>query len=271
MSDGVAAVAMDRRGSAGLLVCGVLVCAAFWIEGMPRLAVSGFLLIAALAGAVRQVQAGSGRGEHGQESQALGSDRQAAPGMADRAMLEARLEEEGRRERRAGEPTALLLIGVDEFDRLQAQGALTADVAMLTVASTLTRMLPRAADLLARYDERTFAVVLRGTDLSGSLRVAARLRWAIVRLAIANPQTESGLLTVCIGVAVQHELTAGGREKLMVAAEAALGAAQQGGTDRLEYVEFAESRAIDAGESSRVLPAIRAWTPEHARLYSPQG
>ena len=185
-------------------------------------------------------------------------------GLPDCDALFSKLAEEWKRERRVKEPTALLFVSVDAFAALeQENGPMGSDVALLTVARALDRMLPRKADLLARYDRATFAVVLPGTDLPGALRVAARLRWSVVRLGIAHRALESGFVSASIGVAVQHGVPVEGSTALITAACSALHTAQATGVDRLEYTVLGEDAVAaapaEATEPLR-LPSLRAWT-----------
>ena len=267
-----------RRGSAPLLVCGALLCAALFMAGQHLLATLALLVLVAAAGALRRA-AESGNQAHPGSAR---ERQQPAGGLADRQALAARLDQEWRRDRRPDEPTALLLIAIDAPQLLRSQESpLALEVAMLTVSATLARMLPRDRDLLARYDETTFAAVLQGTDLPGSLRVAARFRWAIVRLGIAHPGSASGFLTACIGIAVQHGAGTGDPNALLLSTEASLHRAQQVGHDRLEYAELccdgsAGSAAANpppgqAPPLSAGRPTIRAWTPERvSALQLPQ-
>jgi diguanylate cyclase (GGDEF)-like protein len=240
------------------------------------------LISVAAAGAAQRFQEQSSAPGRKSEGPSTSAQRLES-GVATRQTLESRLDEEWHREGAASQPTSLLLIAVDASEHLHAQGgALAGDVAMLTLASAVARVLPRQADLLARYNDSTFAVLLSGTDLPGSLRVAARLRWAMVRLGIANPGTASGFLTVCMGVAVQHGINS--TSGILAAAEGALASAQAIGHDSLQYVvPDSESPPAPSGSGllltaanvqtvqSARLPAIRAWTTERAPvLHSPQ-
>ncbi len=277
---------MFRYGSARFVVCGAVMCAGLLLARQHVLAALSALVAVAALGALRRAQEqASPRGLGGPPARVTSAQGRLAKTAVDRQTLEAALDAEWAREHRAGDPTALVLLAVDAFEHIEEQGGpLAANVAMLTLASALGRSLPREADLLARYNDSTFAVMLRGTDLPGSLRVAARLRWAIVRLGVANAGTASGFLTACTGMAVQHGAPAGGTPALLAAAERALAAAQTIGHDHLEYVELAgEDRAENAPASAAAqiaahvsaissgLTSIRAWGSESAQVvHSPQ-
>jgi len=290
-----------RQGSTGLLVCGAVLCTGLVLAQQQVMAALSALLVVAAAGALRRVLE-QGRLEGIRSVGAVPSGAagapdargQAAKTIVDRQALEAKLDAEWAREERPGTPTALVLLAVDAYEHLRDQGGIAGDVTMLTLANALLRSLPREADLLARYDESTFAVVLRGTDLPGSLRVAARLRWSIVRLGIANARTASGFLTASIGLVVQHGPSSGGTGGLLNAAGTILNKARSSGDDSLEYMVLdLESQAAGAPELAGVstrssartpdnagsqafaagtgLPAIRAWTGERSHaVHSPQ-
>ncbi len=286
------AASVFRHRSTRFLAGGLLVCAVLLAVRLHGLAALVALVSVASAGAAQCLtKKASADGGADQPDASMEEQRRAYAGVVDRQTLEARLDAEWNHEHYLGQPTALLLIEVDAYEQLYAQAdALAGEVAMLTLSSALARMLPRAADLLARYNESTFAVILSGTDLPGSLRVAARLRWATVRLGIANAQTKSGFLTTCMGLAVQHGIDPGGRVALISAAEGALGQAQRVGHDSLEYVVLGEESSLSAGSPHVTasakdpgrssfqaqglipkLPAIRAWTPERAEaMHWPQ-
>ncbi len=312
-------VSFFRRGSAPVLVCGGLLSAALFSTGLYVAGALCVLVVCGLSGALHR------RGPHrlaqppaslcassssristspgGSPTLPVQTSELKRPGIADRVTLEARLQQlasqltvyaDSTREQVPAEPTALLLLTVDAYDlHHERAGAVAADVAMLTLASALSRALPRQADLLARYSRSTFAVLLCATDLPGSLRVAARLRWAITRLGIANPHTPTGLLTVSIGVAVHHDLPGAGPAALLTAAEQTLQSAAQAGHDALEYhvsgqdlgqaLDHSLDHSQDPASERRpslaprhtaalALPAVRAWTVERSPTrHSPHG
>ena len=258
-------VSFFRRGSAPVLLCGGLLSAALFSTGLYLAGALCILVVCGLSGALHR------RGTHRLEQLSAGqcassSSRipvhSAQPtdakltGIAHRPALEARLQQlaaepASTRGQAPQQPTALLLLTVDAYDLLHEQaGAVAADVAMLTLSSALGRALPRQADLLARYNRSTFAVLLCATDLPGSLRVAARLRWAITRLGIANPHTPGGLLTISIGIAVHHDLFTAGAPGLLTAAEQTLLAATQAGHDALEYQVSGQNGILDLGHGA---------------------
>jgi diguanylate cyclase (GGDEF)-like protein len=188
-------------------------------------------------------------------------------GLPDRDALYKKLQQEWQRERRLAEPTALLLIEVDALSRQEgAQDRATFALTMQTVAGVLRRGMPRRTDLLVRYDHATFAVLLPSTGLPGSLRVAARLRWAVVQLGSEDWGLRQSSWTVTMGVAVQQGLVNGSSTTLMRAAEINLQKARRRGPDSLEHI-LIEGRDQVNTESAplRRLPALQGRPEKRER------
>jgi diguanylate cyclase (GGDEF)-like protein len=184
----------------------------------------------------------------GEGTETLGNQLAALKGPA---ALAAKLAEESSRERLPQEPTALLLIGLDDAQQLsQSEGCAAAQLVQLTVARAFGAALPRRADLLARLDESTFAAVLPGTDLPGALRVAARLRWAVLRLGIPHPSRET--VTVSFGLAVECGAITQEGARLVGTARALLRQAQSAGGDRTQH------EVLDGPEELGPMPPMRS-------------
>ncbi len=273
-------VSIFRRGSAPVLVCGGLLAASLFATGLYLTGAVCVLLVCCLSGALHRLGTHRLERPHAElcstctSSLSLAKPAVPAAELAGPSTFAARLQAVSTREHAPGEPTALVLIAVNALDQVEEQaGGVAAEVAMLTLLSALRRALPRQSDLLEQYSRSTFAVLLQGTDLSGSLRVAARLRWAITRLGIASAHTSSGFLTTSIGVAVHHDLPLAGPNALIQAAEQTLEAARQSGHDGLEYqvagLAPAPGFRPNAAVVTLALPAIRAWTVERSPHSSP--
>lgn len=142
--------------------------------------------------------------------------RDALTGLAERAQLDDELALETRRARRSGQPLALVLArvqGLGGYAQRHGRGA--ADNALRHVAGLAQQLLNRPADLAARHDANTFALLLPDTDAGGAAALAARLQQAL------PPDAE---LALAIGIGLL-----GADTDPAATASAALAAAQAAG------------------------------------------
>ncbi|MFN4260649.1 MAG: GGDEF domain-containing protein, partial [Gemmataceae bacterium] len=125
-------------------------------------------------------------------------------------------------------PLAVMLLELDRFAGIIAQlGQLGGDFT-LRAAATRLKLSIRQEDLLARYDETVFALVLPGTHRAGASTLAERLRRLIESQPLRFEEVVYGV-TLSLGVAVadgQDWLTSG---ELLDQARAQLRAACQRG------------------------------------------
>lgn len=107
-------------------------------------------------------------------------------GLPNGHALAARLEEEVRRVLRYHQSLSLLVVDLDDFRGINsAYGSHAGDTALRAVASTLRRNV-RACDIVARYGDDEFAIILPETDLDGALVAAARLHRTLSDLEIVH-------------------------------------------------------------------------------------
>jgi diguanylate cyclase (GGDEF)-like protein len=78
--------------------------------------------------------------------------------------------------RRAGGELALILIETEALDDMRRRYGNAASDRVLSLLAGLLQQRVRQADLLARYDEARFALLLDGTGSHGATRVAEKLR-----------------------------------------------------------------------------------------------
>jgi len=96
-----------------------------------------------------------------------------------------------------------LIIDVDNFKAFNEKyGHAQGDIALQMLAKSLTVSKRRTVDKVFRWGSEEFAVILPGSDLSSSLKVAEMFRSNIENLAIPHIQTGEPLsITASIGVA----------------------------------------------------------------------
>lgn len=127
-------------------------------------------------------------------------------GLANRRTFDQTLERECRRARRTGQPLSLLMIDIDHFKLLNDHlGHQAGDDCLKRIASILGGELLRPGDFAARYGGEEFVVILPITPIDGAEVVAARLIAAVDGLAIPNPKSPFGSVTLSVGLASINE------------------------------------------------------------------
>jgi diguanylate cyclase (GGDEF)-like protein len=110
------------------------------------------------------------------------------------------LAKEWRQAGRTATPLTLLCLEIDNFaDYQRRYGREEGMSCLCTVAQALYRCILRPNDLLARYGEAGFAVLLPETEADGAALVAQRLRRAVADLAIPHGDAPLGVVSLSIG------------------------------------------------------------------------
>jgi diguanylate cyclase (GGDEF)-like protein len=147
------------------------------------------------------------------------------------------LENEVERSRRFNSPVGLAMLDIDNFKRVNdTYGHQQGDVVLVEVARAL-RSLSRDIDVPARYGGEELAVILPQTDLGGAELLAERMRAAIADLSVKRLDGQGVLqITASFGVASFPE-SAGDRESLIAAADAALYRSKHGGKNQVQRAD----------------------------------
>jgi diguanylate cyclase (GGDEF)-like protein len=147
--------------------------------------------------------------------------------LRNRRAFEERIEDECRRFRRNGNDVSLVLLDIDHFKSYNDTfGHPKGDEVLREVGRLLRRSL-RATDFAARYGGEEFAIILPGTDRTGSLTVAEQLR-----RSIEGASWEDRPITASIGVATMGgDITTA--EELVDHADRALYRSKQEGRNRV--------------------------------------
>jgi diguanylate cyclase (GGDEF)-like protein len=169
-------------------------------------------------------------------------------GLANRRVLDSRLDEEWRRARRSGQPLSVLFIDVDHFKRFNdAYGHASGDEALITVAECISAAVRRSVDVVARYGGEEFAVVLPDTTAEGALSVAEKIRRKVQGRHVVQSDGEPVTVTVSVGCASCVPAAGGSALDLLAAADRQLYAAKAGGRNR---VSSAQWRAASVAQDS---------------------
>jgi diguanylate cyclase (GGDEF)-like protein len=141
------------------------------------------------------------------------------------------------RARRLGDASAVLVIDLDHFKRVNDRHGHLAGDAVLRAVSEAIRHSVRGHDMVGRYGGEEFAVMLPGLGVDAALPAAERIRRAIAAVEVTTPDLNGterviGGLTASVGAAVFPEHGTD-RTGLLLAADAALYRAKDSGRDRV--------------------------------------
>lgn len=158
----------------------------------------------------------------------------ALTGVLSRAGFDERLLQEWERARRAEAPLSLLLIDIDYFRAyVDAHQAPLGDDRLKKIAAALRQAVFRPTDVVARYGDDEFALLLPAVHEEGARVVAARVRSQINALAMPHRGGVGGIVTVSIGVAALNPAGEALPQQLVTLCERALEEAKRLGRDSI--------------------------------------
>jgi diguanylate cyclase (GGDEF)-like protein len=144
------------------------------------------------------------------------------------------LEQEMERSRRSEQPTALIMVDLDYFKKVNDQwGHEVGNVALIATAEALKEA-TRGLDILCRYGGEEFALILPATELLLALQVAERIRRAIQNRRVMAQQQRIEL-TASLGVDIYTHRQADSPEQFVARADQQLYRAKQSGRNRVCY------------------------------------
>ncbi|WP_262927345.1 sensor domain-containing diguanylate cyclase [Phytohalomonas tamaricis] len=159
-------------------------------------------------------------------------------GLANRRHLDAVLPVEMSRAKRTNAPLGLIMIDIDHFKRYNdLYGHPAGDECIKAVGEAVKASIRRAGDLAVRYGGEEITVLLPSTDESGAHRVAEQISNTVRELRILHEGSETGYVTISIGLHVYMPLhTEMTTDALVKAADDALYLAKRGGRNRIHPV-----------------------------------
>jgi diguanylate cyclase (GGDEF)-like protein len=146
-------------------------------------------------------------------------------GLRDRKAFTSRLVEEIARSMRSSAPLSILLIDVDQLDRVNENASREAGDELLRTIAQLLRANIRSSDSIYRYDGDEFAAVLPDTDVAAAFLAAERCRHAVAAL-------EGPVGDVSLSIGIAELFGPQGAEEVVAKAEIALFRAKESGGDR---------------------------------------
>ena len=147
------------------------------------------------------------------------------------------LKQEWERAFRDGETLALMVVELDGYRNVVADyGLVAAEECLKSVAMILGRTVSRPADVLTRYGDKVFGVLLPATDGAGARylaqRVADQVREKPFDFGICKIEA-----TISIGIACEQPSRAGNHKELLLLAESAVYVAQNNGGDQIQLAK----------------------------------
>jgi diguanylate cyclase (GGDEF)-like protein/PAS domain S-box-containing protein len=156
-------------------------------------------------------------------------------GVANRRRFDEVLDQEWRRAVRSGDPLSLIIMDVDFFKAYNdLYGHVRGDHCLRQIVQATLDVIHRPADLVARYGGEEFALILPETAEQGAIDVAEKLRNSVYNRRIVHPASDSGTVTVSVGVATFFPEHGTSPVPLLEAADTALYRAKYHGRNRVE-------------------------------------
>ena len=161
--------------------------------------------------------------------------------LTNRRMLDLRLEDEWQHALRNGSALSVLFVDIDRFKLYNdTYGHAAGDDVLAIVAGRIDAAARRSIDCVGRYGGEEFVVVLPETTSEGAVIVAEVVRKEIEALAIANPGSEAGVVTVSIGCATCRPSVGMTVDELVEAADKQLYKAKTSGRNQVQATVLAE-------------------------------
>jgi diguanylate cyclase (GGDEF)-like protein len=162
------------------------------------------------------------------------SQHDALTGLANRRLLEERLEELWRAGDDLSSPVAAILIDVDHFKAYNdCYGHVNGDVCLKRIAACIMAELRNERDLATRFGGEEILLLLPSTEFTDAVRVAERIRRAIEALALPHKGAATRqIVTVSLGVSAVPVSSLSAAE-LIAAADMALYAAKHKGRNQV--------------------------------------
>jgi diguanylate cyclase len=153
-------------------------------------------------------------------------------GLANRRAFDQEIEREFSRAKRYGNLFGLIIADVDDFRKVNdVYGHQVGDTILREVAR-LTRHIVREMDFPARYGGEELVIIVPGTDLEGTRRLAERLRLVMASTGFTVDDQHDFSLTISLGVAM-FDPADKGPAHVISRAERALQLAKQRGKNKV--------------------------------------
>lgn len=155
--------------------------------------------------------------------------------IANRRHFDTAFDREWYRAMRETSPLSLIMCDVDYFKLYNdSYGHQPGDECLKLLASSLSDGMQRPTDLVARYGGEEFVILLPGTHARGAIKIAERLRKAVLSLQLPHEySTVHDCVTISLGAATIAPMVKHQPKELLLAADKALYAAKQAGRNQV--------------------------------------
>ncbi|MBF0508357.1 MAG: diguanylate cyclase [Deltaproteobacteria bacterium] len=159
-------------------------------------------------------------------------------GVANERHLKESLDREWKISLRSFRPLSMVLVEIDSFEAFTSiYGPNSREDCLRHLATTLDKEMKRPGDVLARFAEEYFAILLPDTNINGAITLAEYLRLGIDQLAIAHTGSEvADHLTITLGLACSFPTIQRQPSDLIAAAGLALSQAIEEGRNRVKGI-----------------------------------
>ncbi|MFB2834177.1 AAA-like domain-containing protein [Floridanema evergladense] len=163
--------------------------------------------------------------------------------LANRRYFEQYLEQQWQKLAKETSPLSLILCDIDFFKIYnKTQGSEAGDNCLRQIAEVLRQLVRKSHDVVARYQEDEFGIILPNANANIACEVAERIREKVKSLAINHDPKIGGLpapvLTVSLGVASTIPQSNINSDSLFRKAKEALSQAKTLGRNQINFQEF---------------------------------
>jgi diguanylate cyclase (GGDEF)-like protein len=158
-------------------------------------------------------------------------------GLANPRRFDEALDQEIKRTVREKASLSLLICEIDYFEEYaRRRDDEHRNETLVKVAEGIDEVFRRAGDLVARYGEAKFAVILPGTETEAAARFGERARKRVWDLCVPHEASKAAeRMTISVGVATMLPSKLRRAEDLVSASEHALAKAHETGHNRVEH------------------------------------
>lgn len=154
--------------------------------------------------------------------------------MYNRRYFDAVLIEEWKKNEKANNSLAILMIDIDKFKEYNDKyGHVEGDKCIQAISSVIKNVVNQPNSIVSRYGGEEFIVLISDSDLENAKYIAEKIRKSIEKLNILHEGSKYGSVTVSIGIAADVPSIKLQPEELIIMADQALYRAKSSGRNKV--------------------------------------